>query len=285
MCHKAGQFNRAAEIAPSFFVIRMMLTLVLALGILVPIAVAMLLPEASETVVYKKGGAIVDASHSDQGYVMVKRPSKKEQKLRISIGKNNVTYDLNNSGEFEVFPLQLGDGKYKVEVFEQVSKGKYTPAATITFSAKLANETLPFLYPNQYVWYDANTETVAKAQEICAGAESDAKKVEAVYRYMLDHMVYDYAFAGEVGKGKVTGYVPTVDNTLKSNTGVCFDFSAMIACMLRSQGIATQLVIGYADKIYHAWNYVLVDGTWYQYDVTMDICQGAVKKYTPERVY
>ena len=248
-------------------------------------AVAMLMPEASNTVVYHDGGAVIDASHADQGYIMIARPSNKPQKLRITLGKANLTYDLNSDGIMEVFPLQLGSGNYKVEIFEQVSGKKFSPGAAVNIPVEITDPNTVYLYPNQYVWYNENSPAVAKSMEICANATTDAAKVEAVYRYILENMVYDYNFAAEVTSGKNKGYLPSVDRTIATNTGVCFDFSALMACMLRSQGIATQMGIGYADKTYHAWNYILIDGTWYQYDITTVICQGTVKKYTPERVY
>ena len=246
---------------------------------------AILLPEASGTETLEKGGAVVDVSHSDQGYIMVSRASGKAQKLRLSVGKASLNYDLSGTGEYEVFPLQLGNGKYKVEIFEQVSGKKYSPVASVSFSAKLEEPWMPFLYPNQYISYNADTKAVAKSMEICANATTDAEKVEAVYEYMINNMQYNYAFAAEVGRGMHKGYIPTVDATLEEDMGVCFDFSALIACMLRAQGIPTQLTIGYADKTYHAWNTVLVDGEWKLYDATMVICQGQVKNYTAERNY
>lgn len=254
-------------------------------GFLIASSLAILLPEAPGDVVYENGGTIVDASHSDQGYIMIKRQSSKQLKMRLSLGKANLTYDLNNAGEYEAFTLSFGNGEYKVEVFEQTSKKKYSPASAITFSATVTDESLPFLYPNPYIWYNEKTQAVAKGSEVCVGAETDAQKAEAVYRYLLENMAYDYTFADEVAKGKNKGYIPNVDRTLNTQTGICLDFAAIMACMLRTQGVATKLVIGYADRMYHAWNLVLVDGTWYQYDVTMAICNGTVKKYTPERVY
>lgn len=258
---------------------------ILVLGLLIVSSLAILLPEAPGTVVYENSGTIVDASHSDQGYIMIKHQSSKLLKMRLSLGKANLYYDLNNEGEFEAFALSFGNGEYKVEVFEQTKKKKYSSASSLTFSATVADESLPFLYPNPYVWYNENTQAVAKGSEICAGANTDAQKVEAIYRYLLENMTYDYTFADEVAKGNNKGYIPDVDRTLDTQTGICLDFAAIMACMLRTQGVATKLVIGYADKMYHAWNLVLVDETWYQYDVTMAICNGVVKKYTTERVY
>ena len=36
-------------------------------------------------------------------------------------------------------------------------------------------------------------------------------------------------------------------------TGICFDYAALMAGMLRSQGVPCKLVIGYAGDVYHAW--------------------------------
>lgn len=276
---------KAVNAKLSFSTLRIIVGFCLVLCSLVTLAWGALFPEASNTDVYSKKGLVVDASHSDQGYVMIYRESKKEQKMRISNGKSTMTYDLNGTSDFEVFPLHKGDGKYKVEVFEHVSGKKYSPVASVSFSAKLEDPYLPYLYPNQYVSYIEESTAIAKANEICANATTDAEKMEAVYQFVVQNVVYDYNFAAEVGKGMHQGYIPYPDNTLESQKGVCFDISALMSCMLRSQGVPTQLVIGYADKTYHAWNNVLIDGAWQHRDATVEICRGQVKKYTPERAY
>ena len=40
---------------------------------------------------------------------------------------------------------------------------------------------------------------------------------------------------------------------MASGTGICLDYSAVMASMLRSQGIPTRLEVGYAGTAYHAW--------------------------------
>lgn len=249
-------------------------------------AYAALWPDASGVVVYEKGGTTVDASHADQGYIMVKHnPTGKKVKLRVSLGKETLTYDLNEQGDFEVFPLQLGDGTYELQVFEQVSGSKYKNASSIKFAAALTDAILPYLYPNQYVWYTQDSATVALGQELCGALGSDGDKVGAVYEYMMRNFVYDYIRASNVQQGGLKGYLPSIDTVLSEKKGICFDISAVTACMLRTQNIPTQMVIGYADTTYHAWNNVLIDGTWYRYDITSDICNGMVQTYTAERVY
>ncbi len=255
----------------------------LVLCILILPASAILLPEATNEDVQDKGGTTIDYSNADQGYIMVKHKSNKNLKLRVSLKKALYTYNLRNDDEFEVFPLQAGDGKYKVEVFEQVSGTKYTKASSMKVSVKLADENLPFLYPSQYIWYTADSAAVAKGAELCAGATTDKEKVEAVYDFILQNFVYDYVRAMRVQQDK--GYLPDVDSILEEKKGICFDLSAIMATMLRSQDVPVQMVIGFADTTYHAWNSVFVDGVWYQYDLTADIAGMRVRKYTTERIY
>lgn len=242
----------------------------------------LLLPEASGSTVYESSGTTVDASHADQGYIMVKhKQNSKKLKMRISLGEETLTYDLNSDGEYEVFPLQLGSGKYKVQVYAQASGNKYSALSSLSFQADIADETLPFLYPNQYVNYTSDTLAVAEAEKLCEGKNDAQEKADEVYRYLTTHVIYDYMRALTV----TSDYLPDLDNIYNEKKGICFDFAAMMACMLRSQGVPTKLMIGYADSQYHAWNEVLIDGKWTRYDATAAVCALSVKKYTAERYY
>ncbi len=245
-------------------------------------ALAALYPEASGTKEYEKSGAVVDASHSDQGYIMAKyKKSDKQLKVRVSKGEDTYTYDLNGNGDYETFPLQLGSGKYKVQFFKQSSGNKYSSIASLGFSVELADETIPYLYPNQYCWYTDGDAAVQKGAELCAGLSSDEDKVKSVYDFLASNIMYDYILALTVQKG----YLPDVDAVLRGKKGICFDFSALMACMLRSQGVPTQMVIGYADSQYHAWNQVYLGGELVRYDATAAVTHTTVKQYTTERVY
>lgn len=267
--------------------VRIAATLLMAWFCITVLAFAALYPVASEEEVLQKKGTVIDASHSDQGYIMVKQKAgEKKLKLRVSLGKSTLTYDLNTDGEFEVFPLQMGSGKYKVEVFKQVSGAQYTGVSSQTVKAELQDEQIPFLYPNQYCWYDEESTAVAKAAEICAGAQSDAEKVQIVYDYVVGNVVYDYIRALKVQSGEIgAGYIPVPDQVLAEKKGICFDIAALVACMLRSQDIPTQLVIGYADRTYHAWNRIWVNGDWLRIDATSVVSGATVQQYTTERFY
>ena len=58
-------------------------------------------PEASGDKVLKKGSMTVDASHAEQGYIMVRgKEGSQKLKLRITKGGDTYTYDLNSRGEY-----------------------------------------------------------------------------------------------------------------------------------------------------------------------------------------
>lgn len=268
-----GAFRRSAAI---------MLAAVMLLA--TALAGVLYLPEMTENGQKKKNGTVVDAGHANEGYVYVKhRESKKRLKLRIASGGETYTYDLNQNGEFELFPLQMGSGTYKISVYEQVRGTQYSGVSSISIKAEIDDENLPFLYPSQYVMFGADSQAVAMSDELCAGLATDVQKAQAIEAYVTDKFMYDYMKA--VNIGSVSTYLPDVDSTLAEKKGICFDFAALVCCMLRAQGIPTQLVIGYADARYHAWNRVLIDGSWRLIDTTAAITGTNVRIYTPERRY
>lgn len=239
-------------------------------------------PSADGDVVYRDGGTTVDASHADQGYIMVKHtPLSKRLKLRLTLGDLMYTYDLNNDGSFVTYPLTFGSGKYKLQVFKQASGNRYSNDSSLSFTVELADDNLPYLYPNQYVWYTGESAAVAKSAQLCEGLETDLDKVKAIRKYVTSAILYDFVLASTVQ----AGYIPDIDTVLSSGKGICFDYATLTACMLRTQGIPTQLVIGYADQIYHAWNNVWLDGEWVRIDTTAEANHMLVETYTTERVY
>jgi transglutaminase-like putative cysteine protease len=106
-----------------------------------------------------------------------------------------------------------------------------------------------FLYPNAYVNFTASSAAVKKGKELAEGTDNDLEVVENVYHYIVKNITYDYDKAETVQ----SGYVPNVDDTLATGTGICFDYASLMGAMLRSQGIPTRLEIGYAGTEYHAW--------------------------------
>lgn len=209
--------------------------------------------------VYENKKASVDASNLSEGYVMVRYTGGKQVKIKVLItGENGVTYtyNLNNTGVAETFPLTEGNGRYSIKVYENTTGTKYALAFSTQVDLTLRNVFLPYLYPNQYVNYTADCATVKKAAELTADKTSDLDKVSAIYYFVTDNFTYDY----DLAKTVQSGYLPNVDQALSTKKGICFDYAAVMASMLRSQNIPCKLVVGYAGTIYHAWIDVYIEG-------------------------
>lgn len=216
-----------------------------------PDADAFLTPTASGTVVYQGGGADIDASNVQEGYVTV-RYSGESTKLRAQVAKSGgstYTYVLSNNGNNEVLPFTQGDGSYTVSVYENVSGDYYALVLSQEITVQMRDDFLPFLYPNQYVNFTQQSKTVAQAAGLTAGLTDELEMVQSVYDYVIENITYDYEKAQTVS----FGYLPDVDAILERKTGICFDYAAVMTAMLRSQKIPTKLVIGYAGELYHAW--------------------------------
>lgn len=229
------------------------------------------------------GKITLDISHADQGYVMLKHSgTNKRVKARVSSGGRQQTYNLRADDVYEVFPLPYGSGEYTIYVFIQASGTSYSQEFAKSIRVTMEDENSPFLYPNQYCWYDAESEAVAKAAELCEGLETDAQKVKAVYQFITWQLNYDYIKALTVK----LDYLPDVDETLSSGLGICFDYASLLACMLRSQGIPTKLVIGTVAprNLSHAWNSAYVDGEWVHLDATYDSQGYKESAYTQDRM-
>ncbi len=218
-----------------------------------------LVPVASGKIVYQGGGAVIDASSTVEGYVMIKYTGGTAKLKVLVTGPSGVqyTYNLTASGNYETFPLSDGSGSYKIGVYKNVSGTKYTALLSRQLSVTLTDEFAPFLRPNQYVNYTAESKTVAKAAELTAEETEMLDKVDAVYTYVINNFSYDK----EKAKTVKSGYLPDVDAVLAAGKGICFDYSAVMTAMLRSQGIPTKLVVGYAGKAYHSWINVYSEDT------------------------
>ena len=240
-------------------------------------------PEATGANVMYNSDLTVDLSNAAEGYVMAKiNPSGNQYKLRVTKDGAQLMYDLAADGEYDVIPLQLGSGNYNFELFRNVGGSKYAQAGSLTVQAMLNTEYAAFLVPNQYVDYNQYSEAVALSEEICANCTTDMEKLDAVREYIRTTCTYDNQKAATV----TAGTMPSIDYLLQNRMGICQDIAATVACMLRVQGIPTQLVIGYANQYYHAWNNVLIDGQYYLVDVTAELNAAySGVTYTTERFY
>lgn len=217
--------------------------------------------------VFANHNAKIDFTETNKnGTVKINTVLKFEEKIKVTITKNEkdsmiYTYDLKNDKSIEAYPLQMGDGEYIIKVWQHVKGTTFKLILTAGYTVELANSNAPFLSPNQYVNFNENSKVVKKAAELTKNCKTDIEKIEKIYKYVINTLEYDAHRAATVQDD----YLPSVDEIIAAGKGICFDYAAVLAAMLRSQGIPTKLVIGYVknvdgdDDIYHAWNKVYLE--------------------------
>ena len=223
-----------------------------------PAAPIILQPEASGTMQLRNESAIIDYSHVENGYVMVFFTGLTQQRLKVLVQGPETTYSYNLPAQnWTVFPLSDGNGSYRVGVYENTTGNKYATVLIAAFDVQLLDEFAPFLRPNQYVNYTYAETVTEKGAQLTAGIADPLEKVTAIYHFVISTLTYDQEKAATVK----SGYLPDLEKILETETGICFDYAALMAAMLRSQGIPCKLVVGYAGDIYHAWISVWTEDT------------------------
>lgn len=209
----------AAAAAAAFFAVSSIQVPVTALAYTKPAGSHVLTPIASGVTTYSNEKATLDASNVSEGYIMVKYTGS-VGKIKVQItksGSETYTYDLSSSGVYEVFPLSEGSGSYSVKVFENIQGNQYSQAFSQNVNATITNQFGPFLYPNQYVNFNAASAAVQTGASVAASATDQLGVVSNVYNYVINNVTYDTAKASSVQ----SGYLPNVDVVLAQKKGIC----------------------------------------------------------------
>lgn len=203
-----------------------------------------------------------------QGVVRVSYPVTADAaiKVMVAMGSQSYTYDLLKSKE--AFPLQFGDGSYKISLYQRVQGTQYRLLNQTTVTVDLPDDFVPFLGSSQVLNWAPDMVSIGKAKTMTAAAKTDSEKVQLVYSYITAKIKYDYA---KISKLQST-YIPNIEDTYATNLGICYDYSALFGSMLRSVGVPAKLIKGYKNDIteYHAWNQVYLNNKWVYIDTTYD---------------
>ena len=207
------------------------------------------------------GGGAIDLSGVSQGYVGVRYNGPSRVKFKVTCGEEKYYYDgVSGDGRPAYFPLQMGSGAYTFTLLTQVEGTTYATALTAEANVQLESELAPFLRPSRYVDYDENSACVELFYQITQSCDTDADVVAAVYAYIRDNIAYDKERAAQESERSSGYYLPDLDQVLESKKGICFDYAALAAAMLRAGGIPTKMVFGYVSgDLYHAWNLIYLE--------------------------
>lgn len=189
----------------------------------------------------------------------------------VSVFKDDITLWYTVMNKKERLPIQLGNGNYFIQLYEwsreENGKSLYKKIGSEDLYIDKNNEE-EFLMSSNPIYWNYDYDSIKLAKELTKNIVINEEKVKIIHNYIVNEIIYDWEWV----KDKPTFYVPNIDNTLRSKKGVCYDYSALMAGMLRSLGIKTKLVKGYHvdSDVYHAWNEVFINNEWKLVDTTYD---------------
>ena len=207
-----------------------------------------------------------------KGLIYVSCNADGKLKVIIQKGDTKYTYDLNSAGVTETFPLQMGNGTYKISLFKNTSGTSYKLLGSTTVTVNMSKPNAVYLSSIQNINWTSSSLSVEKAVQLTSNSADFKEKAKILWDYMIKNNSYDYSKLANLS----TGYIPLPDSTFIAKKGICYDFACLYAAMLRSQGVPAKLVKGYSPKYvsgYHAWNevYNTDTGQWYIVDTTYDL--------------
>ncbi len=228
----------------------------------------------------------IDFTSSNMGVVKVLTYSATTAKLKVAVenGTQKYIYDMPARGSYVNYPLQLGNGQYTVKIYENTTGNKYKTVYTGTENVYISTPNSVYLASTQQVNWNNENQAIILAKKLLndelylkivrtknnQAKLTDNEKIKVIYNYVVKNMSYDYQKISTL----TSDYVPSIDAVLQAKKGICFDYSALLASMLRSQGIPAKLVKGYSTTtdVYHAWNeiYLSAEGRWIIVDTTYD---------------
>lgn len=214
-----------------------------------------------ENCVYTNDGVYkIDYTVIEDGTVEVLTTATTKTKVAVKYHTSNtVEYFTIPANEVQSIPVVKNE-QVSILVYQNTTGNKYKCVLQKQFDSFEYYEAC-FVNEGNYVQYGEKTVEIAKTLV----GKDDYQTVLNVFNYTRRNMSYDYNKAATIKNM----YTPDTDKALEMKKGICFDYAAVVATMLRSQNIPTKLVFGYAPNgEYHSWNEVFVNGTWMHLDAT-----------------
>ncbi len=219
---------------------------------------------------YVDEGLYINTTNKNSGLIKVGYAGKSTEKVKVMIEKDGkrYVYPLVPDGKIVGFPLQMGNGEYKVSVLTNVTDNRYAYLDTQSFDVNIPNQNLVYMNSIQLISWSSNSKAVRKNDEIVGDESNISKKVDLAYDFIINNVRYDYDKIELLHPN----YIPYPDETIVELKGICYDYASLLAAMKRSEEIPIKLVKGYSTHVdgYHAWNEILINGEWVVVDTTVD---------------
>ncbi|GAB3539741.1 transglutaminase domain-containing protein [Spirosoma fluminis] len=158
------------------------------------------------------------------------------------------------------FSIHFAATVQTADVIDVTLGAPYTPVE------ELPDSVLHYTLPSRYCQSD---QLGNLATQITEGAEPGYDQVEAIRKWIHDHVTYQYG-ASDVSTSAV--------DTAANRVGVCRDFTHLGMALCRALNIPARMVVGYLYELdpmdLHAWFEAFVDDRWYTFDATQQEPRG-----------
>lgn len=218
----------------------------------------------------ESNGQLFDTSCTGIGLLRVNYTNNSGKRIKLSVAKGGTTYyyNLQAKGITEPFSLQMGSGQYILSILQNISGSSYQTVESRTIDVNINSPLKVYLNSIQNVNFNSSMAAIIKARALTRGMTSSTNKINAIYNFVISNIHYDKNKLSRVS----TDYLPSIDSTYESRSGICYDYASLFAAMLRGVGVPAKLVKGYTPNAqgYHAWNEVYYNGRWAVIDTTYD---------------
>lgn len=121
-----------------------------------------------------------------------------------------------------------------------------------------------------YTTWEQEQQVTAEVSRILSELDLDGKtayeKTEAIYRYLVSSVSYDYANLNDNDYTlKYSAYAALINKT-----AICQGYAAALYRLMMEAGIPCRIIAGTAGSVNHAWNIVQQKNFWYNADPTWD---------------
>ncbi len=236
-----------------------------------------------------------DFTNNENGTVVIHYKNQTTLKMKVIVQNADQTYRqiYDMEGDAITVPLTAGNITYTIKLMRNIEGSRYSTVATANFTQNLSDTNEAFLYASAIVNFQYTDEIIKRAGELTKGCKTEREVVTAIHKYVVETLSYNQPFADKINAGNVTSYTPDLYTVYQTKKGICYDYAALLAAMLRSQGIEVRVVTGTPDpattiRCYHAWNqiYDSATKTWYTVDATYDSTYfHAGRSYTLEKSF
>lgn len=217
--------------------------------------------------------ATIESSNDGTAKLIYNNEYDVKVKLLVQLtGGKQYKYDI-PKGKVDInIPLTEGNGEYKFIICRNISGTRYAVMQTVSVTQRLSDETAAYLSSSYIIDWNKTNEAIKKAQSLASkGSRND--KIKYIYEYVVKNYTYDYDKAKNIDDiAKTAAYIPNISKVYSEKKGICYDYSVLLASMLRSIGVPAKVVTGYTPNatVYHAWNNIYTDSKWNVVDSTYD---------------